>query len=164
MGKRNRTLKCVLLSSLSTGSVIAAGANLLTFALAVSAAGDALGQTPKSSGDSQLSAVQTSKGSSLEQIVVTARRRSERLSKVPVAVTALGSSQLKANTVTKETDLQASVAGLTVKTTGSQNLLNYAIRGQTLDAFSGSSPGVLPYLNDVFVDSQTATSFYDLAS
>jgi hypothetical protein len=31
-----------------------------------------------------------------------------------------------------------------------------AIRGQTLDAFSGSRPGVLPYVNDVQVSSQTA--------
>jgi hypothetical protein len=37
-----------------------------------------------------------------------------------------------------------------------QNQVNYAICGQTLDAFSGSRPGVLPYVNDVQVSSQTA--------
>jgi len=103
-------------------------------------------------------------GGDLEEITVTAQRRAESQSKVPVAVTALDADALAARGITTETDLQQSVPGLTVKTTASQNQLNYTIRGQTLDAFSGSSPGVLPYLNDVVVSSQTATAFYDLAS
>jgi len=100
----------------------------------------------------------------LEEITVTATRRAESQSKVPVAVTAFDSESLAARGITTETDLQQSVPGLTVKTTASQNQINYTIRGQTLDAFSGSSPGVLPYFNDVVVSSQTATAFYDLAS
>jgi iron complex outermembrane recepter protein len=100
----------------------------------------------------------------LEEITVTATRRAESQSKVPVAVTAFDSESLAVRGITTETDLQQSVPGLTVKTTASQNQINYTIRGQTLDAFSGSSPGVLPYFNDVVVSSQTATAFYDLAS
>jgi iron complex outermembrane recepter protein len=100
----------------------------------------------------------------LEEITVTATRRSEFESKVPVAVKAFDSQSLIERSITTETDLQQSVPGLTVKTTASQNQLNYTIRGQTLDAFSGSSPGVLPYFNEVVVSSQTATAFYDLAS
>ena len=103
-------------------------------------------------------------GGDLEEITVTATRRAESQSKVPVAVTAFNSESLVARGITTETDLQQSVPGLTVKTTASQNQINYTIRGQTLDAFSGSSPGVLPYFNDVVVSSQTATAFYDLAS
>jgi iron complex outermembrane receptor protein len=113
---------------------------------------------------SPTASVKVGSSAGIEQVVVTARRRSEALSKTAVAVTALGTAQLREHSITKETDLQAAVSGLTVKTTGSQNQLNYALRGQTLDSFSGSSPGVLPYLNDVFIDSETATSFYDLAS
>ncbi|MDB6086062.1 MAG: TonB-dependent receptor [Gammaproteobacteria bacterium] len=105
-----------------------------------------------------------SSGGDLEEITVTATRRVESQSKVPVAVTAFDSASLAARGITTETDLQQSVPGLTVKTTASQNQINYTIRGQTLDAFSGSSPGVLPYFNDVVVSSQTATAFYDLAS
>src|ERR1700733_13076571 len=100
----------------------------------------------------------------LEDIAVTATRRAESQSKVPVAVTAFDSESLAERGITTETDLQHSVPGLAVKTTASQNQINYTIRGQTLDAFSGSSPGVLPYFNDVAVSSQTATTFYDLAS
>ena len=100
----------------------------------------------------------------LEEITVTATRRSESQSKVPLAIKAFDGQALVERGITTETDLQQSVPGLTVKTTASQNQINYTIRGQTLDAFSGSSPGVLPYLNDVAVSSQTATTFYDLAS
>jgi iron complex outermembrane receptor protein len=98
------------------------------------------------------------------EVVVTAQRRSESISKVPVAISALDSNKLRENTVTRESDLQSLVPGLTVKATGSQNQLNYTIRGQTLDAFSGSSPGVLAYVNDVAQSSQTASSLYDLSS
>jgi iron complex outermembrane recepter protein len=111
----------------------------------------------------------TSSGSSaasdeLGEVVVTAERRSESISKVPIAIEALDNSKLAEDTVVKETDLQALVPGLTVKATGSQNQLNYSIRGQTLDAFSGSSPGVLAYVNDVQLSSQTANALYDLDS
>jgi iron complex outermembrane receptor protein len=110
------------------------------------------------------SADQARSGNDLEEITVTATRRSEFESKVPVAVKAFDSQSLIERGITTETDLQQSVPGLTVKTTASQNQINYTIRGQTLDAFSGSSPGVLPYFNEVVVSSQTATAFYDLAS
>jgi iron complex outermembrane receptor protein len=100
----------------------------------------------------------------LEEITVTATRRSESQSKVPLSIKAFDGQALVERGITTETDLQQSVPGLTVKTTASQNQINFTIRGQTLDAFSGSSPGVLPYLNDVAISSQTATTFYDLAS
>ena len=103
-------------------------------------------------------------GGDLQEITVTATRRSESESKVPLAIKAFDGQSLTERGITTETDLQQSVPGLTVKTTASQNQLNYTIRGQTLDAFSGSSPGVLPYFNDVAVSNQTATAFYDFSS
>ena len=100
----------------------------------------------------------------LEEIKVTARRVSEDIQRVPETVQAFSSSQIADRTIIRETDLQSLVPGLTVKTAEQQNQVNYAIRGQTLDAFSGSSPGVLPYVNDVQVSSQTAPVLYDLES
>ena len=100
----------------------------------------------------------------LEEIVVTAQRREESLSKTAVAVTALSATQLSERSITTETDLQAAVPGLTVKTGENANSIFYAIRGQTLDVASGSSPGVLVYVNDVQVSSATASQFYDLQS
>jgi iron complex outermembrane receptor protein len=105
----------------------------------------------------------TGSAGELQEVTVTARRVTESLSKVPIAVSAFNSDVLVEHTIVSETDLQSLVPGLTVKATATQNQLNYAIRGQTLDAFSGSAPGVLPYLNDVAIAPQTASTFYDLS-
>lgn len=98
----------------------------------------------------------------LSEVVVTARRRDESLEKVPISVTALGAAQLAARGVNTEADLQAATPGLVIRQTSSQNQLNYSIRGQSVDAFSGSAPGVLPYIDEVQVSTNTATAFYDL--
>jgi iron complex outermembrane receptor protein len=63
-----------------------------------------------------------------------------------------------------EADLQRSVPGLTVRESSVSNQLNFSIRGQTIDAFSLSQPGVLPYVNEVQISSLTSGSFYDLQS
>jgi iron complex outermembrane recepter protein len=103
-------------------------------------------------------------GAELQEVVVTARRRSENLEHVPVAVSVLGASQLTEQNVSTQTDLQTTVPGLTVRTTEQQNQFNYALRGQSVDAFSNSRPAVLPYVNDVQVNTNSASSLYDLDS
>ncbi len=103
-------------------------------------------------------------GRQLEQIVVTAQRRSERLQKTPVTVTALSSAALGKKAVTTETDLQSATSGLLVRQGTNSNQLNYAIRGQSVDVFSMSQPGVLPYFDEVEEDAHSATAFYDLQS
>lgn len=97
-------------------------------------------------------------------IVVTARRQSERLQDVPVAVTALGPEALAEKRIVSQTDLQVATPGLTVRQTGSSDQLNYAIRGQSIDAFSYASPAVTSYFNEVQVGGASATSFFDMAS
>ena len=101
---------------------------------------------------------------SADEIVVTAQRRSESLSRTPVAVSVLGSEALQKQGITSEADLQIAVSGLVVKAGSSSNQLNYAIRGQSLDAFSGVTPGVLPYLNEIQVAGGRSSAFYDLQS
>jgi iron complex outermembrane receptor protein len=103
-------------------------------------------------------------GSSVEQVVVTARRRSESLSKVPVTVTALGGAELAERAITTDADLQRSVPGLTVRETFSSNFQNYALRGQTVDPFSGTRPAVVAYFDDVQASESAASDFYDLSS
>lgn len=95
-------------------------------------------------------------------IVVTARRREESLSRVPVAITAISAQDLTRRSIQSEADLQLTTPGVTVRQNLSQNQLNFSIRGQSVDAFSNSSPGVLPYINEVQVSASTATSFFDL--
>jgi iron complex outermembrane recepter protein len=113
---------------------------------------------------SQLPAVRGADGSELQEVVVTARRRSENLENVPVAVSVLGSAQLTEEGVSTQADLQTAVPGLTVRPTEQQNQLSYSIRGQGVDAFSQSRPAVLPYINDVQVNTNSASSLYDLDS
>jgi iron complex outermembrane receptor protein len=101
------------------------------------------------------------------EIIVTAQRRSESLSKTPVSAAVLSSDTLEKAQIISEQDLRAAVPGLTVRAGISANQLNYALRGQTLDAFSDGAPGVLPYINDVQVNGSGdggATAFYDLQS
>lgn len=98
------------------------------------------------------------------EIIVTAQRKSESLERTPVSVAVLGGDALARQAVVTESDLQSQVPGLTVKASASSNQLNYSIRGQSLDAFSGVRPGVLPYFNEVQVAGGGSTAFYDLQS
>ncbi len=98
-------------------------------------------------------------------IVVTAQRREELLSKVPLSVSAFNAETLQTRVVTQEQDLAALVPGLVVKAGQNQNQLSFTLRGQTLDPFSGASPAVLTYLNEVpFTGGNSASSFYDFSS
>jgi iron complex outermembrane receptor protein len=98
-------------------------------------------------------------------IIVTAQRREESLSKVPLSISAFNSDTLKTRVVTREQDLQALVPGLVVKSGQNQNQVSFTMRGQTLDPFSGASPAVLTYLNEVpFSGGNSATAFYDFSS
>lgn len=100
----------------------------------------------------------------LQEIVVTAQRRSESLAKVPVSISALNTETLQRQAVITESDLQVNVPGLVVRATTNSNQLNYSIRGQTVDAFTGSQPAVLPYFDEIQVTSNSSSAFYDLES
>ncbi len=52
---------------------------------------------------------------SLDVVTVTARRRAENIENVPVSITALDARQLTEQNIVSETDLRASVPGLTVR-------------------------------------------------
>lgn len=98
-------------------------------------------------------------------IIVTAQRRSESLVNVPVAVTVLSSETLGKQAISNERDLQIAVPGLTVRAAFNSDQLNYAIRGQTIDPFTNSQPGVLPYVNEYQIPTGfTSTPLFDLDS
>lgn len=103
-------------------------------------------------------------GGQESDIVVTARRRAEDISRVPTTMTALGAEALAQRSISNQSDLQLAVPGLVVRETQSNNNLNYSIRGQTVDAFSGSSTAVVPYLNEVPFVAGGVASFFDLQS
>ncbi len=102
--------------------------------------------------------------SALEEVVVTARRRSEGLSRVPISISALDSNQLQERNVFTDADLQTAVPGLTIRQTQGNNSLTYSIRGQSADTFSGSPSAVVAYMNEVPLSISGASTFYDLES
>ena len=102
----------------------------------------------------------------LEEVIVTAQRRSETLERTPVAVSVLSASALAKQAIVTESDLQSATPGLTIRAGQNSNQLNYALRGQSLDAFSDTRPGVLPYFDEIQLDGVGggSSAFYDLQS
>jgi len=99
-----------------------------------------------------------------DAIIVTARRREEALQDVPASIQVVTADDLIKRNITSEADLTSAVPGLLVKTNNSQNQLNYVIRGESSEPYSGSVPGVQPYFNDVALSGNTPISFFDLQS
>ena len=105
--------------------------------------------------------------SSLEEIVVTARRRSEDAQSVPITVVALSAAQLNAQNVTTANDLARVSPGLSIMNTAANHAATtYSIRGQGSTFTTG--PGVIPYFNDVANFNQAASGgnipIFDLAN
>lgn len=105
---------------------------------------------------------------SIEEIIVTARRREESIQDVPVAVTAFSGKLLKDMNVTHIENLGQVVPGLTVSTSANRRTVPaFAIRGQRNDAaFISNDPSVGIYIAEapqvrVF---GLAQSMYDLES
>jgi iron complex outermembrane receptor protein len=123
---------------------------LLTVILACGSAGAQVASTPENE---------------LAEVIVTAQRRSENLEKVPVTVDALSGPQLTKLQIDSESQLQIAVPGLIVRAARSSDVLNYAIRGETVDPFSSMRPGVLPYVDEIQVGGAGGSSaIYDLKS
>ncbi len=123
----------------------------------------ALSLTPASSAVAQQAGAE-GESSGPEEVIVTARRRDESLSKVPIAITAIGAAQLEDRSIRTDSDLQLAAPGLTIRQTQGNNSLTYSIRGQSADTFSGSPSAVIAYLNEVPLTIGSASSFYDLES
>jgi iron complex outermembrane receptor protein len=101
----------------------------------------------------------------IDDIVVTAQRREEKLSEVPISVVAFDATAIQSRNITSEQDMGSLVPGLQVKNGQNSNQLSFTLRGQTLDPFSGTSPAVLTYLNEApYTPGNTSTAFFDLGS
>ena len=80
-------------------------------------------------------------GSGLEEIVVTARRREERIQTVPMAITAFSTKDLDARSIVNYTDLQHDVPSFTYSPTQRSGIgSDPTIRGL---------PGVVTYFSEV---------------
>lgn len=96
--------------------------------------------------------------SGLEQVVVTAQRRTERLQDVPISVTALTADTLKDAGVETTEDLLQIVPSVNITRTASGSVP--FIRGVgTQDTTIGNESGVATYVDGVYYMAQTANIF-----
>lgn len=99
-------------------------------------------------------------------IIVTARRRDERLIDVPVAVTAISGEALEARGALDLTDVQSVAPNVTLETSrGTNSTLSAFIRGiGQQDPVSGFEQGVGIYLDDVYLNRPQAAvlDIYDV--
>jgi iron complex outermembrane receptor protein len=101
---------------------------------------------------------------SLEEILVTARRVTESLQNVPIAVTAVTPADIEEKQLTSMTDLQRIVPSLYINAqTRDQAQLN--LRGQGPGPITGGNrnlPGVVTYFAEVPTEAAGPGLFYDL--
>jgi iron complex outermembrane recepter protein len=106
----------------------------------------------------------------LEEIIVTARRREEKLQSVPIAITAFTAADLTAKNINSAQDLTVFVPSLIMNNNAGFGS-GFSLRGQT--ASLGAGPGVVAYFAEVpLVNGQSGLSsfqggtgpgqFYDL--
>jgi iron complex outermembrane receptor protein len=98
----------------------------------------------------------------LTEVVVTARRREENVQRVPSTVQVLTKQALLQRGIHTEADLQLNVPGLVVRSFDTSNYMSFAIRGESLDSYSGSAPGVQPYINEIPVSAYTPSAIFDM--
>ncbi len=113
-------------------------------------------QAPSATTAPAATANQTS--NSLEEIIVTAQKRSERLQDVPVTITALSADFLQKTGVERMSDLPTAVPGLVWSNQGAWIEPN--IRGvYTNVAAIGSGSPIAIYLDGIYQPSQSGTIF-----
>ena len=100
------------------------------------------------------------------EVIVTATRREEALSRVPIAVTAIGAEQVKAAHIGNFSDLPSMVPGANFVSTKGQSTANLQIRGQgtTNDAPALEVP-VAVFMDDIYYGTLASfdADFFDIS-
>jgi iron complex outermembrane receptor protein len=101
----------------------------------------------------------------LAEVVVTAQKRSEKLSDVPISITALGGARLAEQHVSNMTDLTTAVPNLhAVSTVGDETPI-FALRGVSMSDYSLNQSGpVATYYDEAYVGNfaEFGTSLFDI--
>src|ERR1700722_8940311 len=97
----------------------------------------------------------------LEEIVVTARRKEEKLQTVPVAVTAFTPAALAENHIESASDLQHFVPGL-LSSQETRDEQVFYLRGQGPNGGQGGAPGVVTYFAEVPFYASGPGIYFDL--
>lgn len=128
-----------------------------------------IGLAPSSAFAQDAGNQEETKASAFQEIIVTARRRDERLQDVPLAVSVMTEEELKTQLVNDQNDLQQKVPSLSVAGRFGHTGGTYGMRG--LSGTSTGTPSVGTYFsevptptNNIGVDTSAGSSLYDLAS
>src|ERR1700734_1736023 len=99
----------------------------------------------------------------LQEVVVTARRFSEDLQNVPIAVSAIGAATLQTQDVTNLEDLNSFVPNFKISPNrATSSTINVYIRGVgQSDPLWGNEPGVGVYIDDVYL-ARPQTALFDV--
>jgi iron complex outermembrane receptor protein len=122
------------------------------------------GKNSNSSSNATQSHESSRQGSSepteLEEILVTARRREEKLQTVPIAITVFTAADLAKQQISDQYHLGQTVPSLVVFDPGVRDSANFAIRGQS--ASFNTSAGVITYFDEVPSVVSAVGSYFDL--
>lgn len=133
------------------------GCAISVLSLSVSIQGQANAQTGAPLAED---VVATSDG--LNEIIVTAQRRSENLQKVPIAVTAVSGDALEARGILSVKDMAVSVPGLTFQTFN--GVVQPFLRGiGNTGSAAGNESSVATYVDGIYF-SRLSSGFFDLAN
>ena len=142
---------------------VLAGALLASVAASASAAADSAPVASADQGDGVSVASNGATTNEVEQITVTARRRSENAQNVPISLTAITGDTLAANGITNALKLQQVIPSLQVVSFNPRNT-NLIIRGLGANIAvvnDGIEPGVGVYVDGVFY-ARPAETVFDL--
>lgn len=115
----------------------------------------ALGMTPA---HAQEATPQDANSGGIEEIVVTAQKRAERLQDVPISIGAISASQAGAKGINDTASIQAAVPGLVINHTANEG--NIFVRGVGTNLFGPSSEQtVAVYVDNVYYPSPEANLF-----
>ena len=140
--RKNRFVKALALGGVSLG-VMAAGA------AAAQDVAPAAGEAP-----------------AIEDIVVTAQKRSESVQRVPLSIIALSEEGLAARNIDQVRGLERSVPSLRIDAVGLSTNLTLRIRGFGSASASATDPSVATYVDGVYIPRPGAlvSSFLDVGS
>lgn len=102
-----------------------------------------------SKGSTNHDVAQSGTPTAASDIVVTARRRDERLQDVPVSVTALSAQALERSTVQTLSDIKTIAPGFTFASEGGKDNIALSLRGIGQIPLGEATPGVVVYINNV---------------
>lgn len=145
-------------------SKLAVKVGLAAFGMMLSPAYADVAQTAETTDESQKGAASTQARSGseprLDEVVVTAQKRSQRLQEAPVAVTAFTADDIAQESISTFRDLSGKVPGLVApKRSTSYTTQQYSIRGVgEIDTYP--EPTVAVYVDDVYL-ARTVGSIYD---